>query len=137
MEVFKNKKMLLFLTFLAALLVFAFCAGAAASEPGKNLTNATITIVDSAGRSVDVPYPVQSVVVLWSNPAKEMRALGVADRIVGMDQSTKDEVDKGKFPELADVVVVGTQEEPNYEKIAATEAGRGYLPFGRLSARAG
>jgi iron complex transport system substrate-binding protein len=35
-----------------------------------------------------------------------------------MDQSTKDEVDKGKLPELADTVVVGTQEEPNYEKIA-------------------
>ena len=118
MDVFNKKKMLLSLTFLAALLVAAFCAGAAASEPGKNLANATITIVDSAGRSVDVPYPVQSVVVLWSNPAKEMRALGVVDRIVGMDQSTKDEVDKGKLPELADVVVVGTQEEPNYEKIA-------------------
>lgn len=80
--------------------------------------NATITIVDSANRSVEVPYPAQSVVVLWSNPAKEIRALGAVDRIVGMDQSTKDEVDKGLLPELADVPVVGTQEEPNYEKIA-------------------
>lgn len=77
-----------------------------------------ITIVDSAGRSVEVPYPVESVVVLWSNPAKEMRALGAVERIVGMDQSTKDEVDKGTLPELAEVPVVGTQEEPNYEKIA-------------------
>ena len=118
MKVFSKKKMLLSLTFLAALLVVAFCASAAASEPEKNLANATITIVDSAGRSVDVPYPVQSIVVLWSNPARELSALGVADRIVGMDQSTKDEVDKGKLPELADAVVVGTQEEPNYEKIA-------------------
>ncbi len=77
-----------------------------------------ITIVDSAGREVVVPYPVKSVVVLWSNPAKEMRAMGAVDRIVGMDQSTKDEVDKGTLPELANVPVVGTQEEPNYEKIA-------------------
>ena len=88
-----------------------------AMEPAAS-ADATITMVDSASRTVDVPYPVQSVVVLWSNPAKELRALGVVDRIVGMDQSTKDEVDKGKLPELADVAVVGTQEEPNYEKIA-------------------
>jgi iron complex transport system substrate-binding protein len=47
-----------------------------------------------------------------------MRAIGAVDRIVGMDQSTKDEVDKGTLPELAKVPVVGTQEEPNYEKIA-------------------
>lgn len=91
-------------------------ASALASESGNS--SETITVVDSAGRSVDLPYPVQNVVVLWSNPAKEMRALGVADRIVGMDQSTQDEVDKGKLPELAGVTVVGTQEEPNYEKIA-------------------
>lgn len=94
----------------------ALSASALASDAGNS--SEKITVVDSAGRSVDVPYPVQSVVVLWSNPAKEMRALGVVDRIVGMDQSTKDEVDKGKLPELADTVVVGTQEEPNYEKIA-------------------
>jgi iron complex transport system substrate-binding protein len=65
-----------------------------------------------------VPFPVESTVVLWSNPAKEMRALGAVDRIVGIDQSTKDEADKGLLPELEDVPVVGTQEEPNYEKIA-------------------
>lgn len=67
---------------------------------------------------MEVPYPVKTVVVLWSNPAKEIRALGAVDRIVGMDQSTRDEVDKGTLPELANVTVVGTQEEPNYEKIA-------------------
>lgn len=102
--------------FLAGLIMIALSAGALAFDSGNSSEN--ITVVDSAGRSVDVPYPVQSVVVLWSNPAREMSALGVADRIVGMDQSTKDEVDRGKLPELADAVVVGTQEEPNYEKIA-------------------
>lgn len=112
-----NKKRII-LPLALALAIVAICAGAAASETGKNPANSTISIVDSAGRSVDVPYPLQSVVVLWSNPAKEMRAIGAVDRIIGMDQSTKDEVDKGTLPELADVPVVGTQEEPNYEKIA-------------------
>jgi len=118
MTILCKKKMLLQLALLAVLLVVATCAGAAASDPGTNPANSTINIVDSAGRSVDVPHPLQSVVVLWSNPAKEIRAIGAVDRIVGMDQSTKDEVDKGTLPELVDVPVVGTQEEPNYEKIA-------------------
>lgn len=112
-----NKKRII-LALALALAIVVICAGAAASETGKSPANSTINIVDSAGRSVDVPYPLQSVVVLWSNPAKEMRAIGAVDRIIGMDQSTKDEVDKGTLPELADVPVVGTQEEPNYEKIA-------------------
>ncbi len=102
--------------FLAGLIMIALSASTLASDSGNNSEN--ITVVDSADRSVDVPYPVQSVVVLWSNPARELRALGVADRIIGMDQSTKDEVDLGKLPELTNVPVVGTQEEPNYEKIA-------------------
>lgn len=99
--------------FLAAMILMAVGTSVHASEPDD-----LITIVDSAGREVVVPYPVESVVVLWSNAAKEMRALGAVDRIVGMDQSTKDEVDKGTLPELTNVPVVGTQEEPNYEKIA-------------------
>lgn len=103
-------------TFFAGLILMVFGATALASDLGNN--SDTITVIDSAGRSVEVPFPVESVVVLWSNPAKEMRALGAVDRIVGMDQSTKDEVDKGTLPELSDVTVVGTQEEPNYEKIA-------------------
>jgi len=105
------------LLLLASMVFLAFGPGAYASDSG-GATGDVITIVDSAGRSVEVPYPVRSVVVLWSNPAKEMRALGAVDRIVGMDQSTKDEVDKGTLPELAEVQVVGAQEEPNYEKIA-------------------
>jgi len=99
------------------MVLLAFGTGASASNSGDGYDD-VITVVDSAGITVEVPYPVSSVVVLWSNPAKEIRALGAVDRIVGMDQSTKDEVDKETLPELAEVPVVGTQEEPNYEKIA-------------------
>lgn len=105
------------LLLLASMVFLAFGPGAYASDSGS-AEGDVVTIVDSAERSVEVPYPASSVVVLWSNPAKEVRALGAVDRIVGMDQSTKDEVDKGTLPELAEVLIVGTQEEPNYEKIA-------------------
>jgi iron complex transport system substrate-binding protein len=107
-----------YLPMLALIAVLSLALVTIVAAAGESGNATTITIVDSANRSVDVPFPVQTAVVLWSNPAKEMRALGVVDRIVGMDQSTKDEVDKGTLPELADVTVVGTQEEPNYEKIA-------------------
>lgn len=77
-----------------------------------------ITIRDSADRSVRVPYPVKTVVVLWKNPAEEMKALGAIERIIGLDKTTKEEVDKGLYPELADRPLVGSCKQPNYEKIA-------------------
>jgi len=116
MEYLLRIKSIITLTIVMGLLLTAINTCALASD--TNGTSKTITIVDSANRTVEVPYPVESVVVLWSNPAKEMRAIGAVERIIGMDQSTKDEVDKGTLPELANVPVVGTQEEPNYEKIA-------------------
>ena len=80
-----------------------------------------LTIVDSADRTVTIPKPVERIVVLWDNPAEEIRALGAIDRIVGIDLSTA-----GKtgylggpifFPELMDVPVVGSDEDPDYEMI--------------------
>ncbi len=112
-----NDRYLPMLVLLAVLSMALATTAFAAGESG-NGNATTISIVDSANRSVEVLSPVETVVVLWSNPAKEMRALGAVDRIMGMDQSTKDEVDKGTLPELSGVTVVGTQEEPNYEKIA-------------------
>jgi iron complex transport system substrate-binding protein len=116
MDYLSKVKDLMAITITLGLLMVAVSTCALASD--TNSTSKNITIVDSANRTIEVPYPVERVVVLWSNPAKEMRAIGAVDRIVGMDQSTKDEVDKGTLPELAKVPVVGTQEEPNYEKIA-------------------
>ncbi|WP_370571935.1 ABC transporter substrate-binding protein, partial [Methanomethylovorans sp.] len=88
-----------------------------ADDSGSNETD-TITITDSANRTVDVPYPVESIVVLWDNPPEELRSLGAIDRIVGIDTATKEKVDKGFFPELEDVPVIGSYDEPDYEKIA-------------------
>ncbi|MDZ4655100.1 MAG: ABC transporter substrate-binding protein [Coriobacteriia bacterium] len=78
----------------------------------------TITVQDSADRYVEVPYPVESIVVLWNNPTEELKALGAVDRIVGIDEATKAKIDEGYYPELADTPVVGSCEEPNYEAIA-------------------
>ena len=80
-----------------------------------------LTILDSADRTVTIEKPVERIVVLWDNPAEEIRALGAIDRIVGIDMATA-----GKtgylggplfFPELTDVPTVGSDAEPNYEVI--------------------
>jgi iron complex transport system substrate-binding protein len=88
------------------------------ADDSGSTENETITITDSANRTVEVPYPVESIVVLWDNPPEELRSLGAIDRIVGIDTATKEKVDKGFFPELKDVPVIGSYDEPNYEKIA-------------------
>ena len=82
------------------------------------LAEETITIVDSAGRTVELPYPVKSVVALNGNVPEEMIALGAGDKIVGIGLGTKTKVDQGLLPGLEDVAVIGDEAEPNYEKIA-------------------
>ena len=81
----------------------------------------SVTIQDSADRYVEVSYPVERIVVLWDNPTEVLKALGAADRTVGIDIATKNWVDKGLYPELKDIPVVGSWDEPNYEKIAELE----------------
>ena len=82
------------------------------------LAEETITIVDSAGRTVELPYPVKSVVALNGNVPEEMIALGAGDKIVGIHLGTKTNVDRGLLPGLEDVAVIGDEADPNYEKIA-------------------
>jgi len=75
-----------------------------------------LTILDSADRAVTIPKPVEKIVVLWNNPPEEIRALGAIDKIVGIDLATSEMTDYF-FPELKDVPMVGSDAEPNYEKI--------------------
>ena len=75
-----------------------------------------LTILDSADRTVTIPKPVERIVVLWTNPPEEIRALGAIDRIVGINLATYEKTDYF-FPELMDVPMVGSYAEPNYEMI--------------------
>jgi len=106
------------LRFGMALVLLAIVVSGCAEEGTGKAEVAKVTVQDSAGRYVEVPYPVEKIVILWDNPAEELRALGAIDRIVGIDTETKKKVDQGLFPELEDVPVVGSWDEPNYEKIA-------------------
>jgi iron complex transport system substrate-binding protein len=87
-------------------------------DTNENDNGTTVTVQDSADRYVEIPHPVKSIVVLWDNPTEEIKALGAIDRIVGIDTATKDWVDQGIYPELKETPVIGSWDEPNYEKIA-------------------
>lgn len=88
------------------------------ASSGEGASRSTITITDSAGRSVEILYPVESVVALNGNVPEEMIALGAWDKIAGIDASAKKKADEGLYPDLKKVPVVGSSDDPNYELIA-------------------
>jgi len=77
----------------------------------------TVTIVDSTGNRVEVPYPVERIACINPAAIEVIRALGAEDRIVGIDQFTKWNPDFN--PELKDRPSIGMPMgmPPNYEKI--------------------
>jgi len=91
------------------------CRGSAqaGTAPGKE---SSIVVTDSRGRSVEVSLPVRRVVTLSSDAAEIIRALGAAERIVGVSSTTAKK--KTFWPELSKVAVIGHAFRPNYEKVA-------------------
>ncbi|HDQ06446.1 MAG TPA: hypothetical protein ENN36_06980 [Candidatus Bathyarchaeota archaeon] len=116
-----NKKTLTILAVIC-MITIAFGGGYALSQQvtvqENNNQKKVVTVQDSANRIVEVPYPVERIVVLWDNPTEEIKALGAIDRIVGIDTATKEDVNKGLYPELEDTPVIGSWDEPSYEAIA-------------------
>ncbi len=71
----------------------------------------TITIVDSAGRYVTVPWPVKRVAALTSDSAQVLVALGARDVIVGITKYAAD------VPWAPKVTAMGTSFKPSTEAI--------------------
>ena len=74
----------------------------------------TITVTDSIGREVTVPYPLTRVVVSNAYNAELINAVGALDTVVGVDNYIfNDEAGfKGKFKQ--DQVIGANQRELNY-----------------------
>lgn len=75
----------------------------------------TITIVDSAGRYVTVPWPLKRIAALTSDSAQVSIALGMKDAIVGITKYAAGD------PWAPNVTVIGSSFKPNIEAIIATE----------------
>jgi len=73
-----------------------------------------ITIVDSAGRYVTVPWPLERVVALTTDVAEVMIALKAEDLIVGVTEYI---TGKPELSKVANKTLVGTCFKPNIEAI--------------------
>ncbi|MGB2841316.1 MAG: ABC transporter substrate-binding protein [Halobacteriota archaeon] len=78
------------------------------------------TITDSAGRNVTIDKPLARIVVLNTDVAEAIRALGAKDRIVGVT----DTITKGTdfFPEISKREIVGSWREIDPESVLQLDA---------------
>lgn len=104
-------------------LLLALCVtvvGVSCSRPGAEQKapagGATVNVVDSTGRTIAVPQPLERVVVLASQPAEVIAALGCKDRVVGVteDHVLRDAVTRMVFQGTPSV---GGIRSPSVEKI--------------------
>ncbi|NPV30466.1 MAG: ABC transporter substrate-binding protein [Firmicutes bacterium] len=102
---------------LALVLVFSLVLGQLACAPSVQAASKRITITDSLGRTVRVPYAPQRIIVTNSDTAEMICALGAANYLVGVsDTCLKDPLLKPKLKKAQDV---GKWNAPNVEKIVA------------------
>lgn len=89
--------------------VFGGCLG------DTETASETITVTDTFGREVTVPYPVESLVLLNTRLNWAARLLGIQDRVLAVAGLTE------AFPELDEKPEAGWYREPDYELIADLE----------------
>lgn len=75
-----------------------------------------ITVIDNAGRSVELAYPVETAVVANRYNSELIRAIGAIDRVIAVDLNTAQ--DREFWSEFDPENTIGKgQRELNYEKI--------------------
>lgn len=101
-------------TMIIFLLAVLTCSCSPAEE--KKVPANTVTVTDSAGRTVEVPQPLERVIVLSSDHAVPLKCIGVSpDKVVGISKYVAD--DKEILPEISKKAQVGSSFSPNLEKI--------------------
>ena len=101
-----------------ATLMIALIVGTSACAPAPKKVEApakTITITDSAGRIVEIPQPLERVVVFVFNHAVPLQAIGAVDKVVGIGKGTARA--KVILPHMSKKEQVGTILEPNLEMV--------------------
>lgn len=84
-------------------------------------TPEAIMVHDFTDRDVTIEKPVERIVVLDAHQqlTSALQAMGLYDKIVGIDADTAKE--KSLFPNIDDITVVGTNDEPDIEQILELE----------------
>lgn len=75
----------------------------------------TITLIDSANRTVSVEYPIKDMVSLSENSAEFIKILGAEDRLTGIVQNVADKT--VFFPDICSLPVVKSGSTTDYEKV--------------------
>jgi len=109
------KKILIAITLVVVLLAGGLLGACTPASEQASPPAQTVKIVDSMGRLVEVPQPLERVIVLDHYGGEMVRALGAKDKIVGIINYMAERPDY--WPVLKDVPSVGSAGEPNYEKI--------------------
>ncbi len=103
---------LILICVLGCTLLIAGC-GENDSKKDKEPKSKTITITDSTNKSVEVPQPLEKVVVLYTGMAEAVNILKAQDKVIGVDES----VQKHPYLGMQDKKSVGQSIQPSYEKI--------------------
>lgn len=95
-----------------AVLLLAGCDRTETAKQSDSAAAKTATIKDSTGREIKIPAKMQRVIVLNSSTFNMITAIGAADTVIGVNDSTQ-QVE----PAAANLAVFGTFMQPNVEKI--------------------
>lgn len=113
----KRMKNMVLLLMMICVLTFLAACGQDADKPADVGSADTQKITDSIGREVELPYPVETVVVANAYNVEIINAIGALDNVIGVDYHIfQDKASWGNvFTE--DRVIGKSQKELNYEKI--------------------
>ncbi len=102
-------------------------------EPEGKPESKYITITDCTGRNIEVPQPLERVVVFNSWVAEAFRILDVQDKVIGVDEG----VQKHPYLNMQDKDIAGGTSQPNHERIVELKPQVVFCISGTGSARTG
>ncbi len=79
----------------------------------NSIENNFIIVSDSAGRSLELPQPLEKVVVLYTGMAEAMNIIKAQDKVIGVDES----VCTHPYLGMQNKESIGESTQPSYEKI--------------------
>ena len=83
------------------------------SKSESESENNVVTVTDSAGRSVELPQPLERAVVLYTGMAEAVNIVKAQDKVIGVDES----IQTHPYLGMQEKESVGQSTQPSYEKI--------------------
>lgn len=103
-------------------LLLAFCLLLSLAACGGKKSDLPISLTDQCGRTVELDAPAQKVVSCYYVSSYAMMALGLSDRLVGIENKAATRpIYAMSAPQFLDLPAVGTMKECNVELIASLE----------------